>query len=152
VENPAVDGSSSVDEDNISSGDFKVALHLAPLDACVQMRPDLSHIDEETGDDPEVLPSPSLGESKSDSGAAGGKGAKPSAPGAAGTSSAGGAAQSTSVLPVFKRAETEKEEEMRRSSHAYWLEQLESEPWRKLQLHQEHEAITSEVRRDTFGL
>lgn len=152
VENPATDGSSSGDEDGVSSRDFKAILHLAPLDACVQMRPDLSHIDEETGDGAEVLPTPTPVGGTSASGAAGGKGAGPSVSTAAGTSCAGGAAQSTSVLPVFKRAETEKEEEARRSSHAYWLEQRESEPWRQLQLHQEDEADTKEVRRDTFGL
>jgi DNA-directed RNA polymerase-3 subunit RPC5 len=153
VEHPPTDGSSSGDEDGVSCGDLKATLHLAPLDACVQMRPDLWQIDEETGDGAEVLPTPSPGGS-STSGAAGdkSKGAGPSGSAGAGTSGAGGAVTSTSVLPVFKRAETEKEEEARRSSHAYWLEQRESEPWLKLQLHDQTDPATDEVRRDTFGL
>ena len=52
----------------------------------------------------------------------------------------------------FKRAETEKEEEARRSSHAYWLAQREAEPWRELRMHGGGDAATVEVRRQMFGL
>jgi len=143
-----------VSDDPAAAGDtplsgLKATLHLAPLDACVQMRPDFSQIDEagRNLDGTENLPAPPPTAKK------GSKGAASSSTAAAGSSAATGATETAgAVQAVFKRAETEQEEEARRLSHAYWMEQRESEPWRPLKLHEEADDETDGVRADTFGL
>ena len=60
---------------------------------------------------------------------------------------AGGA---TSVAPQFRPAQTEREIEARRSSHAYLVEQRESEPWSAATLFSAESAESRAVRDACF--
>lgn len=53
---------------------------------------------------------------------------------------------------VFKRAETEKELEARRSSHAYFQEQLDAEPWSEARLLPADSGESVQLRSQLFGL
>ena len=117
---------------------LEASLHLAPLDAVAQMRPTFSQPLEGAADGADAAANPAGGGGREEGGGAEGGG--------------GGGGSEESVMPVFKRAETEKEEEARRSSHAYWLAQREAEPWRELRMHGGGDAATVEVRRQMFGL
>mmetsp|Transcript_7584 Transcript_7584/g.23623 ORF Transcript_7584/g.23623 Transcript_7584/m.23623 type:complete len:245 (-) Transcript_7584:158-892(-) len=118
----------------------KAFFHLAPLDACVQMRPAMAEHDDQKNEGVEVK------------GGSAEKGAGTGPSAATGTSGANNPGEATSVLPVFKRAETEKEEEARRTSHAYWLQQREAEPWRKVIMHEEGDLETNLIRSSVFGV
>ena len=61
--------------------------------------------------------------------------------------------QATAPLAqVFKRAETEKELEARRLSHAYFQEQQEAEPWSDVRLFPADSEESIKLRQQLFGL
>lgn len=62
------------------------------------------------------------------------------------------AAGSALVAPVFRAAQTEREIEARKSSHAYLLEQRDAEPWRKAILHPPEAPETKETRARCFDV
>ena len=61
------------------------------------------------------------------------------------------AAAKRAAGPVFRPAQTEKEIEARRSSHAYLMQQLEQEPWVKAQLHTPGSDASGMARERLFG-
>ena len=55
------------------------------------------------------------------------------------------------AAPVFRPAQTEKEIEARRTSHAYLMQQLEQEPWISATLHPPQSDESGLVRERLFG-
>ena len=55
------------------------------------------------------------------------------------------------AAPVFRPAQTEKEIEARRTSHAYLMQQLEQEPWVSATLHPPESSASGVVRERLFG-
>ena len=55
------------------------------------------------------------------------------------------------AAPVFRPAQTEKELEARRTSHAYLMQQLEQEPWISATLHPPQSDESGLVRERLFG-
>mmetsp|Transcript_46713 Transcript_46713/g.77308 ORF Transcript_46713/g.77308 Transcript_46713/m.77308 type:complete len:238 (-) Transcript_46713:152-865(-) len=110
-------------------------LHLTQLNACMQLRPTFEKMGEE---DSELKEAPAAAEAT-----------------VAGSASGAAAAEDevvSRIAPILKRAETEREREARRSSHAYLMEQREAEPWRSAMLISEDKASTIELRNDLFGV
>ena len=111
-------------------------MHLIPLDHSVQLRPSFAHVD-------------------NDGDAAGGAGrGESSAAAAAGSDDEEMEEESGPVraaAPVFRPAQTEKEIEARRTSHAYLMQQLEQEPWISTTLYPPECDESGLVRERLFG-
>ena len=60
-------------------------------------------------------------------------------------------AGASTLAPLFRPAQTEREIEMRRSSHAYLVEQREAEPWSKATLHAPDTNEARAMRERCFG-
>jgi len=110
-------------------------LHLSRLDACVQLRPSFSEVDEGTEETAHAAAPASA-----------------SAPSAADKGGASSAEVAQAIAPIFRLAESEKELEARRASHAYLVEQREAEPWSDVRLHGEHDKESIGMRQSIFGL
>ncbi len=123
---------------------YTASLHLIPLDYCTQMRPTFESADDEVGVmDSDGLPAglPVAGNSQNSAREVAAaaptidpvsdRGEASSGAAETGPSSSRGLSSRVAkpIAPVFQRAETEREEAARRSSHAFWLEQKRSEPW-----------------------
>ena len=116
-----------------------LGVHLIPLDHSVQLRPSFAHVDNDAGD------------------GAGGSAGRGEA--SAATVSDGdepieeeeSASAMRAAAPVFRPAQTEKEIEARRTSHAYLMQQLEQEPWISATLHPPQSDESGLVRERLFG-
>ena len=60
-------------------------------------------------------------------------------------------AAGSTIAPQFRPAQTEREIEARRSSHAYLMEQRESEPWSDATLHRAESEASHAVRQRVFA-
>ena len=154
------------------------ALCLTPLDAAVQLRPSFAQIDRQAADAAagsgaagsssaaggSGKSSPSVGrrgvgrrvafdDEGEEGGAYGGEGD--------GAGGLGGGeedededdedAAGAAIAPQFRPAQTEREIEARRSSHAYLMEQREAEPWSDATLHEAESDASQAVRQMLFG-
>ena len=119
-----------------------VALCLSPLDESLQLRPSFAEIDAAEGKASEGGPSRADDDFIDD----GEEGALSTE----GEEDAGGGSGAT-VAPQFRPAQTEREIEARRSSHAYLVEQREAEPWSAATLHPADSAESHAVRELCFG-
>lgn len=120
-----------------------VALCLTPLDAAVQLRPSFAEIDADA--------------SSKAGGDGGGGGDDDEIDGEEGGEEGGEEddegeeeAAAATVAPHFRPAQTEREIEARRSSHAYLVEQRESEPWSVATLHAAHSTESHALREQCF--
>ena len=128
-----------------------LALCLTPLHQALQLRPSFAEIDAAEGKASEAGPSRAGAAAADDELAdgAGGEGEEAVDAEEEGEeeTSGGGA----TVAPHFRPAQTEREIEARRSSHAYLVEQREAEPWSAATLHPADSAESHAVRELCFG-
>jgi hypothetical protein len=141
-----------------------VSLCLTPLSSTVQLRPSFALLDQVDGDSSAKTTPRSTGrsaagdEAMTDSSLHGADvsegAAEEDADGEGAGGSDGGSGQPlTSVLaPLFRPAQTEREMEARKSSHAYLVEQREAEPWSPATLHPPDSPRSLEVRERCFGV
>ena len=118
----------------LTSTDEGHVLTLTPLGSCLQLRPSFAQIDEVEAE-----------------------ANKASSRGGADASSSGAHAGDhseapTSFTPVFRAAQTEKEIEARRNSHAYMIEQQEAEEWSSAKLRGAESDESKAVREAIFGV
>lgn len=144
-----------------------VSLNLTPLAATVQLRPSFALLDQADGDAASKTPPRSAARSTNgddpmgDSSVHGAASSVASEGGADDDDDAGGGvdgavgggnATGTSTLaPLLRPAQTEREIEARRSSHAYLVEQREAEPWSKATLHAPDSTESIATRERCFG-
>ena len=95
-------------------------LCLVPLAGSVQLRPSFADVDEHEKREQNAAASRVAGDDLP---------GEPAADGDDSLRGAGAGAASSSLMPVFRPAQTEKEIEARRNSHAYMVEQQEAEEW-----------------------
>ena len=118
-----------------------LAIQLTPLDHSVQLRPSFAHVDASAAKDGGTA----RGEASAE--AAGSDEEEPMDV----EEEAAPAAAKRAAGPVFRPAQTEKEIEARRSSHAYLMQQLEQEPGVKAQLHTPGSDASGMARERLFG-
>ena len=116
-----------------------VALCLTPLDEAVQLRPSFAEIDSADGGKGAA----SSTRDDDDGDGEGGEGEEGDDEDEDDDEEAGGGA---TVAPHFRPAQTEREIEARRSSHAYLVEQREAEPWSVATLHAADSVESRNVR------
>lgn len=128
-----------------------VALSLTPLDEAMQLRPSFAEID--AAESRNKAAASAAGSSRTAGGdddeaidGAGGEGEEGDEEEAQGEEDEGGA----TVAPHFRPAQTEREIEARRSSHAYLVEQREAEPWSTATLHAADSTASTAVREACF--
>ena len=114
-----------------------LGVHLIPLDHSVQLRPSFAHVDNDDA-----------------AGGSAGRG-ESSAAADAGSDEEAMEEEETgprrAAAPLFKPAQTEKEIEARRTSHAYLMQQLEQEPWISTTLYPPESDESGLVRERLFG-
>lgn len=113
-----------------------LGVHLIPLDHSVQLRPSFAHVDNDDAGG-------SSARAESSAAAAAGSDDEPMEEEETGPVRA--------AAPVFRPAQTEKEIEARRTSHAYLMQQLEQEPWISATLHPPQSDESGLVRERLFG-
>ena len=123
-------------------------VHLIPLDHSIQLRPSFAHVDNDAKDGAN---GPGAGR-----GEAGTSGAARDDPGSDAEEAQPMEEEDAppamrAAAPVFRPAQTEKEIEARRTSHAYLMQQLEQEPWVSATLHPPESSASGVVRERLFG-
>ena len=135
------------------------SLCLTPLSSTVQLRPSFALLDQTDGDSSTKTTPRSTGrsaagdEAMTDSSLHGADASE----GAASEGEGGGASDAgqpvTSVIaPLFRPAQSEREMEARKSSHAYLVEQREAEPWSSATIHPLDSPCSLEVRERCFSV
>jgi len=112
----------------VSEEDGEQYLRLAPLSSCLQLRPSFTQVDE----------------AEAELNKASGKGAD--------AASSSQHADASAFGPIFRPAQSEKEIEARRNSHAYMAEQQDLEAWSPATLHPPESSESSAVRDAVFGI
>jgi hypothetical protein len=123
------------------------ALVLAPLACTVQLRPSFAKLDEA---EQAKEPPPSERRGVSAAGSDAGADDADEGPDAGSAAEAGGGVAASSLAPLLRPAQTEREMEARLSSHAYLIEQREAEPWCKATLSLPGSRASQETHRACF--
>ena len=111
------------------------ALCLAPLSSVIQLRPSFTAVDQvEASAGRAAMGRPDADAENGDDDDGGGDGGEEAADDDDDDNDDDGIGPST-IAPVFRPAQTEREIEARRSSHAYLVEQRDAEPWCDATLH-----------------
>ena len=118
-------------------------VHLIPLDHSIQLRPSFTHVDNDDLRTKAYDGTKGGGESSGAGGGSDGDEPMEEAEDAPGPMRA--------AAPVFRAAQTEKEIEARRTSHAYLMQQLEQEAWVSATLHPPESESSGVVRERLFG-
>ena len=138
-----------------------VSLSLMPLATTVQLRPSFALLDQADGEPSGRTPPRSAGgrsaagdEPMAESSVHGASevgGDDDEAAEHADAAGGGDGGGGPTVAPLFRPAQTEREIEARRSSHAYLVEQREAEPWSQATLHGPDQPESVAVRDRCFG-
>ena len=126
------------------------AFCLTPLDSAVQLRPSFAQIDQAA-----AAASKDGGTSSSQAGEDDGldeEGGDDDGGDDGMDDEDGGGGGATAIAPQFRPAQTEREIEARRSSHAFLVEQREAEPWSEATMHSAESDASRAVRESCFEI